>query len=161
MSRHTGTAPTTPAASDTQHTYTLVRELDASAAEIFAAWTTPERYERWAGAEPGSVRMDVRPGGAWQAVMLVPGGQRAPIGGTYREVESGRRLVLDMELPGEAEPTVMTMELAERSQGAERPEGGRTRLTLSQVCASAAERDMAEEGSGMLLDSLTAHLAER
>ncbi|MEE1940609.1 SRPBCC domain-containing protein [Streptomyces sp. TRM 70361] len=155
MSGHTGTAPTTPTA---QHTYTLVRELDAPAAEIFAAWTTPERYERWAGAEPGSVRMDVRPGGAWQAVMLVPGGQRVPIGGSYREVAAGRRLVLDMELPGAAEPTVMTMELAERE---ERPEGGRTRLTLSQVCASAAERDMAEEGSGMLLDSLTAHLAER
>ena len=138
-----------------EHTYTLTRELDASAAEVFAAWTTPARYERWAGAEAGSVEMDVRPGGAWKAVMVVPGGHRVPIGGSCREVAADRLLVMDMEMPGAPEPTVMTMELAERA------DGGPTRLTLSQVCATAEERDMAEEGSTMLLDSLTAHLAER
>lgn len=46
-----------------EYAYTLTRELDASAAEVFAAWTEPERYLLWSGAVPGTVEMDARPGG--------------------------------------------------------------------------------------------------
>jgi uncharacterized protein YndB with AHSA1/START domain len=137
-----------------QYAYTLTRELDASAAEVFAAWTEPERYVLWSGAVPGTVEMDARPGGAWKAVMSTPDGRSFPLTGSYLEVEAGRRLVLGMDVPGHPEQAVMTVELE--------PDGaGRTRLTLGQSCAGPEERDMAEQGSAMLLDSLAGHLSGR
>jgi hypothetical protein len=54
-----------------------------------------------------------------------------------------------MDVPGADEPAVMTVELTDL--------GGRTRVVLSQSCRSAEEREMAEEGSGMLLDGLAAY----
>jgi uncharacterized protein YndB with AHSA1/START domain len=138
-----------------RYAYTLTRELDASAAEVFAAWTEPERYVLWSGAVPGTVEMDARPGGAWRAVMGTPDGRSFPLTGSYLEVEADRRLVLGMDVPGHPGQAVMTVELDE-------PDGaGRTRLTLAQSCADAEERDMAEQGSAMLLDSLAGHLSGR
>lgn len=46
--------------------YTLTRTLDAPVARVWQAWTTPEQYAQWAYCAPGSVEMDVRPGGAWR-----------------------------------------------------------------------------------------------
>jgi hypothetical protein len=36
--------------------------------------------------------------------------------------------------------------------------GGKTRIVLSQTCATPEERDMSEQGSGMLLDGLSAYV---
>ncbi len=57
-----------------------------------------------------------------------------------------------MDVPGKPAPSVMAVELAE--------DGPRTRIVLRQACDTAEERDMAEQGSTMLLDSLTAFLAD-
>lgn len=133
--------------------YTLTRALDAPADEVWRAWTTPEQYARWAGAAPGSVEMDVRPGGAWKATMLTPDGGEFPLTGSYLETTVNRRLVIGMDVPGRPEPAVMTMELAPQ-------DGRRTQIVVRQVCDTAEERDMAEQGSTMLLDSLTRFLAE-
>ncbi|MDG9721651.1 MULTISPECIES: SRPBCC family protein [unclassified Streptomyces] len=133
--------------------YTLTRTLDASAARVWQAWTTPDEYAQWAHAAPGSVELDVRPGGAWKATMLTPDGAAFPLTGTYQQVTENRHLTLGMDIPGRPDPTTMTMELTE--------EGPRnTVITLRQTCDTAEERDMAEQGSGMLLDGLTAFLAD-
>ncbi|MER5993619.1 SRPBCC family protein [Streptomyces viridosporus] len=133
--------------------YTLTRTLDAPAGTVWQAWTTPGHYARWAHAVPGSVEMDVRPGGAWKSTMLTPDGGRFPLTGSYLEVDENRLLVLGMDVPGKPEPTTMSMELAEE-------DGRRTRIVLRQTCDTAQERDMAEQGSTMLLDGLVAFLAE-
>ncbi|MGC0373047.1 SRPBCC family protein [Streptomyces sp. SAI-229] len=137
---------------DNAFSYHLTRTLDAPVGRVWQAWTTPDRYARWAYAVPGSVEMDVRPGGAWKATMVTPDDGEVPLTGSYLEVTENRLLVVGMDVPGRPEPSVMTVELAE--------DGGRTRIALRQTCDTAEERDMAEQGSTMLLDGLTAFLAE-
>ncbi|MFD6321555.1 SRPBCC domain-containing protein [Streptomyces sp. NPDC058442] len=134
--------------------YTLNRTLDAPTAAVWQAWTTPGQYTQWAGAAAGSVEMDVRPGGVWKATMVTPDGGRFPLTGSYLEVTENRRLVVGMDVPGRTEPATMTVELDER-------DGHRTGIVVRQTCDSVEERDMAEQGSTMLLDSLTAFLAGR
>ncbi|MFI8945056.1 SRPBCC domain-containing protein [Streptomyces sp. NPDC053750] len=142
----------TPAA-ENGSSYTLTRTLDAPAARIWQAWTTPDQYAQWAHAVPGSVEMDVRPGGAWKSTMVTPDGGEFPLTGSFEQVTENRLLVTGMDVPGRPEPTLMTMELTE--------EGPRnTRIVLRQTCATTEERDMAEQGSNMLLDSLTTYLAD-
>ncbi|MFI1420954.1 SRPBCC domain-containing protein [Streptomyces sp. NPDC020731] len=137
---------------DNAFSYHLTRTLDAPTGRVWQAWTTPDRYARWAYAVPGSVEMDVRPGGAWKATVVTPDGGEFPLTGSYLDVAENRLLVVGMDVPGKPEPSSMTVELAE--------DGDRTRIAVRQTCDTAEERDMAEQGSTMLLDSLTAFLAE-
>ncbi|MET9353243.1 SRPBCC domain-containing protein [Streptomyces sp. NPDC006617] len=142
----------TPSAAGNGFSYTLTRTLDAPAAQVWQAWTTPDQYAQWAYAVPGSVEMDVRPGGTWKATMRTPDGTEFPLTGSYIEVAEHRALTIGMDVPGRPDPATMTVELAE--------EGPRnTVITLRQTCDTAEERDGAEQGSGMLLDGLTGFLA--
>lgn len=109
----------------------------------------PDQYAQWAYAAPGSVEMDVRPGGVWKATVVTPDGGRFPLTGSYLEVDENRLLVVGMDVPGKPEPAAMTVELEER-------EGPHTQIVLRQTCDTAEERDSAEQGSTMLLDSLGA-----
>lgn len=129
--------------------YRLTRTLDAPVAAVWQAWTDEKQYEQWSYSAPGSVHQDVRPGGAWTTTVVDPAGNRHDIKGSYLEVEPERLLVMDMATPTGS--TVMKLELTDKGAG--------TEAVLSQDCASAEERDMAEQGSTMLLDSLTAFLA--
>ncbi len=97
--------------------------------------------------------MDVRQGGSWNATMVAPDGGKFPLTGSYLEVAENRRLVIGMDVPGKAEPTVIAMELDEQDDH-------HTQIVLSQMCDTAEERDMAKLGSTMLLDGLSAFLAE-
>ncbi|MDQ1042470.1 SRPBCC domain-containing protein [Streptomyces sp. V4I2] len=144
------TEQTTPA---NGFSYKLTRTLDAPAVKVWRAWTTPEQYAQWAYAAPGSVEMDVRPGGAWKATMVTPDGGRFPLTGSYLEVAENRLLVVGMDVPGKPVPAAMTMELDEQDDH-------HTQIVLHQTCDTAEERDMAEQGSTMLLDSLSAFLAD-
>ncbi|MDT0486124.1 SRPBCC family protein [Streptomyces doebereineriae] len=143
------TEQTTPA---NGFSYELTRTLDAPAARVWRAWTTADQYAQWAYAAPGSVEMDVRPGGAWKATIVTPDGGQFPLTGSYLDVDENRVLVVGMDVPGKPGPAVMTMELEEQDDRG-------TQIALRQTCDTAEERDMAEQGSTMLLDSLSAFLA--
>jgi len=129
--------------------YTLTRVLDAPVENVWAAWTQPEHYAQWSGAVLPTISLDVRPGGAWRATMATPDGSEFPLTGTYGEVVENERLQVIMDLPGGAS-TVMAVDLT--------AEEGKTRIVLSQECATAEARDMSEQGSGMLLDGLSAYV---
>ncbi|MFC7304306.1 SRPBCC domain-containing protein [Streptomyces monticola] len=133
--------------------YTITRTLQAPADAVWAAWTNAEQYAEWAWAKEGSVEIDARTGGAWKSTVVTPEGE-FPLTGSYLEVVDGERLVMGMDIPGRAEPEVMTLTL-------DRHEGGGTGVTVSQTCDTAEARDQAEEGTNMLLDSLTEFLAKR
>jgi uncharacterized protein YndB with AHSA1/START domain len=112
--------------------YTISREFDAPVEEVFAAWTEPDRFARWFGPRafttPPRVSMDLRPGGAWQAVLVTPDGNEVPLGGWYREIEAPKRLVFTTGDPDNTEgalASVATVELAERD--------GRTTMTFHQA----------------------------
>ncbi|MDI3096428.1 SRPBCC domain-containing protein [Streptomyces sp. AN-3] len=135
------------------YSYTLTRTLDAPVARVWRAWTAPDQYAQWAHAVPGSVELDVRPGGAWKATMQTPDGAQFPLTGSYVEVAEHSRLVLGMDVPGRPDPALMTMELTEQGPR-------NTVIVLTQTCDTQEERDMAEQGSGMLLDGLEGFLAD-
>jgi uncharacterized protein YndB with AHSA1/START domain len=133
----------------TGYAYTLSHELDAPVENVWAAWTRPEHYAQWSGAVLPSISLDVRPGGAWRAVMTTPDGSEFPLTGSYGEVVQNERLEVLMDLPGGA-TGLMVLDLTDL--------GGKTRIVVSQTCATAQERDGAEEGSKMLLDGLAAYV---
>ncbi|TKG63811.1 SRPBCC family protein [Prauserella endophytica] len=130
--------------------YSITRTLDAPVGKVWNAWTKNDEYGKWAHAE--EVELDVRPGGEWRSVMVIPGGARVPLTGTYTEVVPKERLVLGMNVPGSDEPALMAADFV--------AEGNKTKITLSQTFDTAEDRDQAEQGSNMLLDGLTAYLAE-
>jgi uncharacterized protein YndB with AHSA1/START domain len=133
----------------TTYEYTLTCELDAPVENVWAAWTQPEHYAQWSGAVLPSIALDVRPGGAWRATMATPDGSEFPLTGSYGEVVENERLEVRMDLPGGAS-TVMAVDLTDL--------GGKTRIVLSQTCATREERDMSEQGSAFLLDGLSAYV---
>jgi uncharacterized protein YndB with AHSA1/START domain len=135
--------------SNTGFDYAITRTLEAPVEEVWQAWTVAGDYSQWASAE--EVALDVRPGGAWSSVMVIPGGTRIPLTGSYTEVVENQRLVMGMNAPGRDEPVLMRLDLAADGEG--------SKLTLSQTFDTAEDRDQAEQGSNFLLDSLTAFLA--
>jgi uncharacterized protein YndB with AHSA1/START domain len=81
----------------TKPSLTLKRRLKATPAQVFAAWTDPEKIVRWFGPSEtiaGSVRaqMDVRPGGTYQMNFKTEDGEAHQVGGVYREVVPDSRL---------------------------------------------------------------------
>lgn len=129
--------------------YTVTRVMNAPLARAWAAYTTAAEWPAWFGAAEGSVELDVRPGGAWKSTLLTPDGGQFPLTGTFVEVEDGRRIVLTMDVPG-APAEVMAIAFAEHPDGVQ--------VTIDQTNATEEARDMAREGSTMILAGLAAHI---
>ncbi len=137
---------------------TVTRTLRASAARIFDAWTRPEHMVRWwgpTGFTARDVSVDLRPGGRFRITMVPPQGEPFMLGGEYREIVPGVKLVMTWRYDGpgvtDHAESVVTVELA--------PEGDGTRLTLTHVFAkpspAAAQYEQGWAGS---LDKLEAAL---
>jgi uncharacterized protein YndB with AHSA1/START domain len=82
----------------TKPSLTLKRRLKATPAQVFKAWTDPEKIVRWFGPKEtaaGSVQaeVDVRPGGRYRMNFQTDDGERHQVGGVYREVMPDSRLV--------------------------------------------------------------------
>ena len=75
----------------------IARSFDAPRMLVWDAYTRPELVKRWLGAMPGwswaVCEMDVREGGHYRWVWRGPDGAELALGGTYREVVPGERLV--------------------------------------------------------------------
>ncbi|MFE3047943.1 SRPBCC domain-containing protein [Streptomyces albidoflavus] len=132
--------------------YRVSRVMDATAARAWEAYTTAAEWQEWFGAQEGSAELDVRVGDGWTCVLLGPDGGRYPLGGTFLEVEEGRRLVLSMAVPA-APDEVMGVTFEETRGGVE--------VTIDQTNATAEERARAREGSTMILADLAAHIEGR
>ncbi len=82
----------------TKPSLTLKRRLKATPAQVFKAWTDPEKIVRWFGpteTAAGSVQaeVDLRPGGRYRMNFQTQDGERHRVGGVYREVVPDSRLV--------------------------------------------------------------------
>jgi len=143
----------------------ITRSFDAPRTMVWDAYTRPELLKRWLGAMPGwswaECEMDVRVGGKYRWVWRGPEGVELGLGGVYREVLPGERLVsterYDQQwYEGDA---VGTVEFREAK--------GRTTLVTTLRYASKAVRDAVLQSpatSGMesgyaLLDELLASTA--
>jgi uncharacterized protein YndB with AHSA1/START domain len=76
----------------------IERTYEASAEEVFDAWTSAEVLRRWmhAGEDWTTpvAEVDLRVGGAVRIVMRRPGGGDSEMHGEYREIERPHRLVM-------------------------------------------------------------------
>ncbi|MFE4334469.1 SRPBCC domain-containing protein [Streptomyces sp. NPDC056831] len=138
----------------------ITRILDASRELVFEAWTTPEHFAAWYGGDAevplDRVSMDVRPGGAWSLVIVVPGTEM-PFHGVYREVLAPERLVFtlkDATAPAGIEGETVTVTFTDRGDKTTemvfKQRGGN--LTAEQYAA-------AEDGWEAFFDALVARLA--
>jgi uncharacterized protein YndB with AHSA1/START domain len=75
----------------------ITRSFDAPRMMLWDAYTRPELVKRWLGQMPGwswaECQMDVRVGGRYRWVWRGPEGAELAVGGVYREVVPGERLV--------------------------------------------------------------------
>ena len=117
----------------------ITRTFDAPRMMVWEAYTRPELVKRWLGQMPGwswaECEMDVREGGRYRWVWRGPEGAELAVGGEYREVVPGERLVsterYDQQwYEGDA---VGTVELTEAN--------GRTTLVMTLRYGSKAVRD--------------------
>jgi len=82
----------------TKPSLTLKRRIKAPPAQVFEAWTDPQKMIHWFGPSEcvaGSMRaqMDVRAGGRYRLSFKTEDGEYHEVGGVYREVVANSRLV--------------------------------------------------------------------
>ncbi|WP_225800913.1 SRPBCC domain-containing protein [Streptomyces sp. NK15101] len=145
----------------------VTRVLDAPRAEVYRAWTEPERFAQWWGprgftTEPSTVALDVRVGGTWKATMAAEGIGEFPFTGVYREVVANERLVFTLVDPNDEN----VAERAERGEAEElttvtfEDHDGGTTLCFQQVGRLDTEKAAeVEAGWNSFLDCLADHLA--
>lgn len=143
------------------HSARIRRIVDATAEEVWKAWTEPERFAQWFYTAPfetpaETVAMDVRPGGEWRATQVnASSGDELPFLGTYREVDRPRRLVFTFEDPRDrANPDVevATLTLHELD--------GMTEMTLVQEGHLPEQQyPLLQEGYGRFFDNLEAYIS--
>jgi uncharacterized protein YndB with AHSA1/START domain len=125
---------------------------------VFKAWTESEHLVRWScpnGFTLTHAEGDLRPGGAWRACLRSPEGADLWLGGVYREIVEGKRLVFTHAWDGEdGEPgheTLVTVTLADAR--------GKTRMTFRQAFFGSVEsRDGHRGGWGECFEKLAAYL---
>ena len=87
--------------------FTVTRTLRAPRELVFETLTKPEHFAVWFGTAAvevpqDSLTMDVRPGGAFRAVMLLPDGNRIDWTGEYKVVEPPSHLAMTLsDQPGD------------------------------------------------------------
>ncbi|QIS40970.1 SRPBCC domain-containing protein [Clavibacter capsici] len=131
----------------------ITRTFAAPRERVFDAWTTPADFSAWFGAADvrvplDTLRMDVRVGGAWSAVMRLPDGGSIDWAGEYVEVDRPSRLAMTLtDRPDEPAGEPLTVDLEEVA-------GGATRMTMTQVAgeSTAEQREMTIRGWGSFFD---------
>lgn len=138
-----------------QNEVSITRSFQAPLAAVWETWTSADDFTVWFGARPGSVELDVTPGGRWQAVMETPGGD-FPLSGCYREVVEHEKLTWTLDFG--PEPVVMSAAFSET--------GGETTIVYTQDSAPGGgdEHDDCgdpEAGAKGILDSFEQQLYSR
>jgi uncharacterized protein YndB with AHSA1/START domain len=106
---------------------------------VFAAWTKPEHLKRWSAPRGFKIPVnegELRAGGPWRAVMVMPDGTRLGLSGSYTKVVPDELLVFTHHWDGEpGAETVVTVRFTDAP-------GGGTRLKFEQTgFSSAGSRD--------------------
>ncbi len=143
----------------TEPDITITRIFDAPRELVWKAWTEPARFADWFGADAEvpveTVSMDVRPGGAWSALMLAGEHGEIPWHGAFQEVLEPERLVFTLsDRPGD-EFELVTVVLTDLGDG-------RTEMLFQQAGGhmDAEGYARAKSGWGAFFDSMAEQLAQ-
>jgi uncharacterized protein YndB with AHSA1/START domain len=142
-------------------TLVMTQTFDATPAELFAAWTTPEQVALWwdpTGAKLAVCEIDLRPGGDFRWINQGETGAKYPFTGTYRDIMPSERLVFEARTSPASPLQRATLVFTESESG--------TRLTMTIECQSVAQRDAmlamrVEAGTAQTLQNLAAYLDRR
>lgn len=147
----------TPSTSATDATYELVikRTFDAPRELVWRAWNDPEHAKQWGpkGFTTPERAMDLRPGGAWHALMISPDGTHYRQHGVVQEIVPPERLSFTFIWDDDPElEMLVTVTFEERA--------GKTEMTFWQTgLPSAGSRDGHREGWNEAFDRLAEVLA--
>lgn len=135
---------------------TLKRRLKAAPAEVYAAWTDPEKIVKWFGPEQIETlraQADARVGGGFRIVMRSPDGEEHDVSGIYREVVPNEKLVFTWAWRSTPErESIVTVQI--------KPDGSGSLLTLiHEKFFDEAARDRHQEGWTGCLDKLARYLS--
>ena len=86
----------------------LTRVLNATPAQIFKAWTTPELMKRWFAPKPYEtpvIEIEPRDGGKFRTVMTGPDGFHMDNTGIFLKVEKDRRIITTDAFGPDFKPT--------------------------------------------------------
>ena len=137
----------------------VTRLLDAPRELVFAAFTEREHIEQWWAPKGAEIHeMDVKPGGTWRYSQPTQNGSLNPFKVKFIELDRPTRLVYDygVDAANAPEPVRTTVIFEE--------EGGKTKVTLQLMFATAVERKQAVKygaivGAMQALEELADYLA--
>jgi uncharacterized protein YndB with AHSA1/START domain len=140
-----------------QASLSIARTLKATPEKVFTAFTQPEALKRWFG--PGDttavrVEMDVRVGGRYRVVLRAASGEEHRVGGIYREVVPGRKLVFTWAW--ESTPQRLSLVTVEIAPAA----GGASLLLTHEHFFDAVARERHQQGWTASLQRLEHALAD-
>jgi uncharacterized protein YndB with AHSA1/START domain len=107
------------------YSFTVTRTFDAPRELVYDAWVTPEHFSQWFGTDAVAVpletlSMDVREGGAWNAIMHLPDGNTIDWTGEFVTLDRPVGLALTMtDRPAEPARALVTVALTEIDGGTE------------------------------------------
>ncbi len=134
--------------------FSITRTLRAPRELVFEAITRPEHFAVWFGTAAvevpqESLTMDVRPGGAFRAVMVLPDGNRIDWAGEYQVVEPPSHLAMTLtDQPGDDAGLPVLFDLEEVDGG--------TQLTIRQDRSDFSDEQVAAtiEGYNAFVDDI-------
>jgi uncharacterized protein YndB with AHSA1/START domain len=134
-------------------TLRLVRTVNATPEQVFAAWTDPKQLAEWScpeGTSLAKVEVDLKVGGAFLLDMRGAEGEKHTAYGSYREITPPSRLVYTWDWKQEDHKvgeSVITVELTAVDEG--------TQVTMiHELLPSIEMRDAHEHGWTSCLDKL-------
>jgi uncharacterized protein YndB with AHSA1/START domain len=135
----------------------IERTFEASAEEVFDAWTSPDVLRRWfhcaADWATPEAEVDLRVGGTVRVTMRKPDGDEAEARGEYLTIDRPRRLVMAWTFADEpANRQLVELTFTESA-------GSTTVLLVNSGISTAARRDGQDWGWRGCLDQLERLLA--
>lgn len=123
----------------------LERDIDVPVELVWKAWTTPEHLKHWFVPRPWTiteVKMELRPGGAFNTTMRSPEGQEFPNRGSILDVVPNERLIFTDTLLSGYRPSANPFFSAALLLA---PNGAGTRYTAVAIHGSEEARKKHEE----------------
>ena len=135
----------------------IERTFDATAEDVFDAWTSPEVIRRWfkpaQGWQEPSAEVDLRVGGTIRVVMRTPEGEPVEAGGEFTLIERPHRLAFTWTFDDDpSNQQMIELEFTER-------DGATSVLFVNSNISEEKRRDQQYDGWSTCLDNLEAVVA--